>query len=113
MKIPRLYTLIALITLGACQMNEVIHSPLSQEGLYAQMEAIASTKTYIDDGNAVVWAEGDQIAVFRSSLLVMPEKDLDSSVRFSLWDGGTPATSTLTQDPSANDTYIIDEAAAR
>ena len=313
MKIPRLYTLIALITLGACQMNEVIHSPHSQEGLYAQMEEIASTKTYIDDGNAVVWAEGDQIAVFsrsasvlkyeiddeyigknhgrfhpvgsiassddlkdivayypysesiecqydgngyritgvslpaeqkyaagsfsqgsfpmiatgdgmqirfrnicgalklklkgsqvitsikvsgkndeklggdgvvftdssgpaiswtdntvtsmelvcpegvelnediatefiislpptvfskgftvsikdidsqtyiletdkkntvfRSSLLVMPEKDLDSSVRFSLWDGGTPATSTLTQDPSANDTYIIDEAA--
>lgn len=48
-------------------MNEVTHSPLSQEGLYAQMEEIASTKTYIDDVNAVVWAEGDQIAVFSRS----------------------------------------------
>ena len=47
----------------------------------------------------------------RSALLVMPEKELDSSVKYSIWDGETPSNSPLTQDPDAANTYIIDEAA--
>ena len=47
----------------------------------------------------------------RSALLVMPEKELDSSVKYSIWDGETPSNSPLTHDPDAANTYIIDEAA--
>ena len=47
----------------------------------------------------------------RSALFVMPEKELDSSVKYSIWDGETPSNSPLTQDPDAANTYIIDEAA--
>ena len=47
----------------------------------------------------------------RSALLVMPEKELDSSIKYSIWDGETPSNSPLTQDPDAANSYIIDEAA--
>ena len=59
--------LAAALTLAACQKNET-PSP-SNEGatLYATIEEVASTKTYMDANNNIRWSEGDQVVAFMKS----------------------------------------------
>ena len=62
-----LFLLAAAMTLAACQKTEI--SAPSTEGavLSATIEDVASTKTYMDADNNILWSEGDQVVAFMKS----------------------------------------------
>ena len=58
-----------------------LSTPSSEEGfLYATIEEVAATKTYMDANNNIRWAEGDQIVGFMKSSLGLKYQILPSSV---------------------------------
>ena len=78
----RIFTSIlsAALLLAACQMSD-LSTPSSEEGfLYATIEEVAATKTYMDANNNIRWAEGDQIVGFMKSSLGLKYQILPSSV---------------------------------
>ena len=72
--------LAAALTLAACQKNET-PSP-SNEGatLYATIEDVAATKTYMDANNNIRWSEGDQVVAFMKTSLGLRYEVATSSV---------------------------------
>ena len=78
----RIFTSIlsAALLLTACQMSD-LSTPSSEEGfLYATIEEVAATKTYMDINNNIRWSEGDQIVGFMKSSLGLKYQILPSSV---------------------------------
>ena len=62
-------TLAAIATITACQKNEFPEPASETRALYAAIEEVADTKTYMDIDNNIRWSEGDQITGFMRSTL--------------------------------------------
>lgn len=78
----RIFTSIlsAALLLTACQKSD-LSTPSSEGGvLYATIEEVAATKTYMDVNNNIRWSEGDQIVGFMKSSLGLKYQILPSSV---------------------------------
>ena len=59
----------AIAVITACQKNELPEQMSGTSSLYAAMEEIIDTKTYMDADNNIRWSEGDQITGFMRSTL--------------------------------------------
>ena len=78
----RIFTSIlsAALLLTACQKSD-LSTPSSEEGaLYATIEEVAATKTYMDANNNIRWASSDQIVGFMKSSLGLQFEIAPSSV---------------------------------
>ena len=64
MKRIALITSAAIAVITACQKNELPEPASQTQVLYATMEEVADTKTYMDADNNIRWSEGDQITGF-------------------------------------------------
>ena len=83
----------AIAAITSCQKNEVPAPAPEAITLYATMEEVADTKTYMDADNNIRWSEGDQITGFmRSTLgvqyLVNPASIGETSASFDEVSGG-------------------------
>lgn len=59
----------AIAVITACQKNELPEQMSGIYVLYATMEEVIDTKTYMDTDNNIRWSEGDQITGFMRSTL--------------------------------------------
>lgn len=93
MKKTILIALASLASISACQKNG-LPVPSSQTGsLYATIEGIADTRTYMDDDNNIRWSEGDRIIGFMNSTLgieyqVNPASVGETSASFDEFSAG-------------------------
>lgn len=93
MKKTILIALASLAAISACQKNG-LPVPSSQTGsLYATIEGIADTRTYMDDDNNIRWSEGDRIIGFMNSTLgveyqVNPASVGETSASFDEFSAG-------------------------
>lgn len=71
--------LIAILTIAACQKEELIFSA-EDTYIHVTIEDVTSTKTYLDSSNNIRWSEYDQIAAYMKSSLLMKYQVLPSSV---------------------------------
>ena len=68
------------LTLAACQKNETPSPSDGTPTLYATIEDVALTKTYMDAANNIRWSEGDQVAAFMKTSLGLRYEVAPSSV---------------------------------
>ncbi len=59
----------AIAAITACQRNELPEPASEIQVLYATMEEVTDTRTYMDTDNNIRWSEGDQITGFMRSTL--------------------------------------------
>ena len=83
----------AIAAITSCQKNEVPAPAPEAITLYATMEEVADTKTYMDADNNIRWSEGDQINGFMRSTLgvryqVNPASIGETSASFDEVSGG-------------------------
>lgn len=93
MKRIALFASAAIAAITACQKNEVPAPAPEAITLYATMEEVADTKTYMDTYNNIRWSEGDQINGFMRSTLgvryqVNPSSIGETSASFDEVSGG-------------------------
>ena len=83
----------AIIAITACQKNEIPEQPSGTGVIYATMEEVIDTKTYMDSNNNIRWSEGDQITGFMKSIIggkyqVSPSSIGETSASFDEVSGG-------------------------
>ena len=78
----RIFTSIlsAALLLTACQKSDLSTPSLEEGALYATIEEVAATKTYMDANNNIRWASNDQIVGFMKSSLGLQFEIAPSSV---------------------------------
>ena len=65
-----LVSIVSLFMIASCQTDGIIlENEVSDDVLYASLESINVTKTFIDENNNVLWSDGDQLIAFMRSTL--------------------------------------------
>ena len=77
---------VALTAMTACQKNEIAVHSAENDVLYAAIEDVDATKTYMDADNNIRWCEGDQVVAFLETSLGLRYQIKDEYVGNNSWN---------------------------